>query len=198
MPLVLEGLVTTFSPDGGKHVAPMGPRFERGESDIVFELAPFQGSTTLANLMKHPEGVFHVTDDVLQVAKVLVGLPLDQSEWLLAWEIKGWLLKNACRALEFRVELTDLSAQRSRLSCTVVRRHQFRDMGCFNRARHAVMEAAILASRRNILPPGDLGFEMGKLAPLVEKTGGIEEKEAFRILEKLIEETIAGRLADRP
>jgi len=185
--MVFEGLVSTVDPGGGRHLAPMGPRFVSGEGDPFFELAPFQGSSTLKNLLAHRQGVFHVTDQVLLFAQALQGLA--QPEWLAATKIVGWVVSGSCRALEFTVVEADVQGQRSRLTCRVEHRHTFREMGAFNRARHAVIEGAILASRRHLIPLTELDRQLSALAPLVEKTGGKDEKTAFGLLLECVART---------
>lgn len=184
MAIVFEGLVSTLGPDGTRHLAPMGPRFANGEGDAFFELAPFQGSSTLANLLSHPWGVFHITDQVFFFVKSLLDQP--QVDWLPADVIQGWIIGGACRTLEFQVIASDLSAQRSRLTCQVVNRKHLREMGAFNRARHAIIEGAILYSRRHLLNPVDLADQFARLVPLVEKTGGEDEKTAFELLRNVL------------
>ena len=56
----------------------------------------------------------------------------------------------------------------------------------FNRAKHAVLEVAILATRIERLPRADILTEMERLTAVVEKTGGQEESEAFTFLAKYI------------
>ena len=64
--MILEGLVTTTDADGTPHLAPMGPT--RGRRLRSLLLRPFPTSNTYRNLVRHGEGVFHVTDDVLLIA----------------------------------------------------------------------------------------------------------------------------------
>ena len=71
MPLVLEGLVSTLDADGGPHRL-MGPQVPAVEFDR-FTLRPFPTSQTYRNLLAHGEGVLHVTDDVLLLAKAAIG-----------------------------------------------------------------------------------------------------------------------------
>src|ERR1700755_936224 len=72
MPLVLEGLVSTLDSDGRPHLAPMGPHVPAAEFDH-FNLRPFPTSLTFRNLKRHGEGVLHVTDDVLLLARAAIG-----------------------------------------------------------------------------------------------------------------------------
>jgi hypothetical protein len=52
----------------------------------------------------------------------------------------------------------------------------------FNRARHTVLEAAILATRIRFLPLEQILSEFERLQVIVEKTAGAQEREAMQIL----------------
>jgi uncharacterized protein len=52
----------------------------------------------------------------------------------------------------------------------------------FNRAKHAVIEAAILATRLHILEPSLVDADMKRLAISVGKTGAAAERRAFDFL----------------
>src|SRR5262249_7176639 len=69
--MILEGLVTTRSPQGAMPLAPMGPRVD--EEMRRFLLRPFPPSQPYRNLLAHPEGVLHVTDDALLLAQAAIG-----------------------------------------------------------------------------------------------------------------------------
>jgi uncharacterized protein len=75
----------------------------------------------------------------------------------------------------------------------VVDRGTIREFFGFNRAKHAVVEAAILATRTAFLPPEEIRGEFARLAVLVEKTGGPREHEAFEFLERFIDKATTTR-----
>jgi hypothetical protein len=52
----------------------------------------------------------------------------------------------------------------------------------FNRARHAVLEAAIYATRLHVLPRPFIESELARLQVIVDKTAGAEEFEAMALL----------------
>ena len=54
----------------------------------------------------------------------------------------------------------------------------------FNRARHAVLEASIIASRASLLPAGEIQAELERLQVLVDKTAGPREREAMEIVRR--------------
>jgi uncharacterized protein len=52
----------------------------------------------------------------------------------------------------------------------------------FNRARHAVLEAAILATRTHLIPLEEIRSEFARLQVIVDKTAGPREHEAMALL----------------
>ena len=181
--MILEGIVTTVSPAGTLNIAPMGPEIGPDPSMRRFELRPFRSSTTYENLKVCGEGVFHVTDDVLLLAQAAIGAPFEpEPELRSARAITGWILGGACRYYEFRTVNFDDRADRARIAVETLAEGRLRDFLGFNRARHAVVEAAILATRTAILPRSEILVEFGRLAVLVGKTGGPVEEKAFRLL----------------
>lgn len=182
--LILEGLVTSLNADGSANLSPMGPRTDRSITRLV--LRPFQASQTYQNLKGHGEGVFHVTDDVELIARAAIG-QLDALPPLVpASSIRGFIVADACRWFAFRVRELDDRAERTTIHCEVVDRGTLRDFLGFNRAKHAVLEAAILATRVGILPAEQIQGEMKRLASPVEKTAGDEERRAFALLTEYI------------
>jgi uncharacterized protein len=182
--LILEGIVTTVAVDGTVNIAPMGPAVEEGTALDRFVLRPFPTAQTYRNLRAHGEGVLHVTDDVLLLARAAVG-PVEPAPPLLAAsQVRGFVLAGACSYFEFRVDAFDESEPRVRIDAKVVHTGRLRDFFGFNRAKHAVVEAAILATRTHLLPLDQIEAEYRKLDVIVGKTGGAQEREAFDFLSK--------------
>ena len=187
--MILEGLVTTIADDGTVHIAPMGPLVESAPGDTDwrrFVLRPFRTAQTYRNLVAHPEGVLHVTDDVLLLARAAVGALDPLPPLVPATHVRGRVLRDCCRFYEFRVAARDDSAERARLDAEVVHCGRVRDFFGLNRAMHAVVEAAILATRLFMLPRDEIEAEYRKLAVLVEKTGGERERAAFAFLTEYV------------
>jgi uncharacterized protein len=191
MALVLEGLVSTLDAAGRPHLAPMGPHVPAADFDH-FTLRPFPSAQTYRHLKAHGEGVLHVTDDVLLIVRAALG-PVDPPpEWEAAEQVRGWVLRNCCRFFEFRVTSTNASEQRVRIDAVVVRTGRRQDFFGFNRAKHAVLEAAVLATRTALLPYAEIAAEYRRLAPIVEKTGGAAEHEAMALLVAHLDAVRAG------
>ncbi len=178
--MILEGIVTTVSATGEVNIAPMGP--DVGAVPDRFLLRPFRTSQTYRNLAAHGEGVLHVTDDVLLLARAALGPVTPPPALLPAAAVRGFILRDACRYSEFRVRRLDDREERCRIEAEVVHAGRLRDFFGFNRAKHAVVEAAILATRIAFLPRAQIEAEFRKLAVIVDKTGGPAEKEAFAFL----------------
>jgi hypothetical protein len=178
--MILEGIVTSLNPDGTLHIAPMGPSVETPLERFL--LRPFRTSQTCRNLLASREGVLHVTDDVLLLARAALGTVEHRPATFPPARVRGFVLADACRYYEFRVREVDDREDRVRLEAEVVHAGRLRDFFGFNRAKHAVVEAAILATRTDFLSLDAIEAEYRKLAVLVDKTGGPQEHEAFAIL----------------
>ena len=193
--MILEGIVTTVSPSGEVNIAPMGPRVD---GDMArFLLRPFPTSQTYRNLKVHDEGVFHVTDDVLLLARGALGTVEPLPALVPATAVRGRVLAGACRYYEFRVRSMDESEPRVRIEAEVVHAGRLRDFFGFNRAKHAIVEAAILATRTDFLPPEEIEAEFRRLAVLVDKTGGEQEREAFDFLKRHLARVLQQRAEGR-
>jgi hypothetical protein len=183
--MILEGIVTTLSPTGILNIAPMGPEVETGLERFV--LRPFRTAQTYQNLKAHPEGVLHVTDDVLLLAQAALGPVEPPRPCFPASHVQGWVLRDTCRYYEFRVTSVDDQQERARMEARVVGTGRLRDFFGFNRAKHAVVEAAILATRAGFLPLEPMRAQFRELEVLVNKTGGEAERAAFALLNAHIE-----------
>lgn len=191
--MILEGIVTTLDLHGTLNVAPMGPRV--GPSMARFVLRPFRSSTTYRNLRQHGEGVFHVTDDVLLLARTAIGLPPD-APTRPAEAVSGAVLLGSCRYYEFRVTDLDDRQERTTIQAETVASGRLRDFFGFNRAKHAVIEAAVLATRIDLLPLDEVLREFRRLAAPVEKTGGDDELAAFSLLLEHVRQAARARGLD--
>lgn len=178
--MILEGIVTTLSLDGAVNIAPMGPLVDVAMRQLT--LRPFQTSTTYQNLKQLGQGVLHVTDDVELLARAAIGRLETLPELVPAEGISGLRLADTCRWYSFRVCQIDDRSERSLIEADVVASGRVRDFFGFNRAKHAVLEAAILATRRHLLPAAEIAADFARLRVLVEKTGGGQEHRAFALL----------------
>jgi len=186
--MILEGLVTSLNAAGELNVAPMGPIVD--ESMTTLLLRPFQTSRTYRNLKEQSVGVFHVVDDVLLLAKAAIGQWAAESATLPAERIAGRVLAEACRWYEFEVEELDDSTERTSIKARVLHVGRLRDYFGLNRAKHAVVEAAILATRLNLLDHSTVRQQLEWLRIPVEKTAGPRETEAFALIEQFVGERL--------
>lgn len=178
--MILEAIVTTINEDGSTNISPMGPTVTEDLSQFV--LRPFDTSTTFANLKRTKSGVMHVTDDVLMFARSAIGDKPTEVRTKDADKVEGKILLDACRYYEFRVEFIDETGARMSLNCQTVGSGRLRDFWGFNRAKHAVIEAAILATRLDFLPGREVEESLSRLQTIVEKTAGPKETEAMKLI----------------
>jgi len=185
--MIVEGVVTSQSSDGVLNVAPMGPIVQGDFASLI--LRPFQSSTTCENLAATRCGVFHVVDSVELLARSAISQLTEVPPTRPATTVNGEILLNCCRWFEFRVTDCDLNAPRTVMQTEIVARGEERPFLGFNRARHAVLEAAIVATRVHLLHETDVRSQLTVLKSAVEKTGGLAESEAFAMLEDYIHES---------
>ncbi len=188
--MILEGIVTTLNEDGSPNISPMGPEVDTPLTTFV--LKPYKTSRTYENLKRHGEGVLHVTDDVELFARAAINHFDELPAMFSAEAVKGVVLADTCRWYAFRVADLNESEDRTRIECRVVDEGRVRDFFGFNRAKHAVIEAAILATRTAFLPQSDVTEALVRLRVIVEKTAGEQERRAFEALADHINRAYAG------
>ena len=171
--MILEGLVTTTDADGRPHLAPMGPTVNTDFTRLL--LRPFPTSQTGQNLIRHGEGVFHITDDAALIALSAAGLLKEVPPTRRAEKVKGFTLLDCCRSYEFIVRSIDSSQKRFELDASVVATAVHREFVGFNRARHALLEAAIFATRFHMISESEIDAEFDKLGTIIAKTGDATE-----------------------
>jgi uncharacterized protein len=175
---IVETVTTTINPDGTVNCAAMG--VEWGDETIVIK--PFRSTRTLRNLRATAAAVVNLTDDILLFTQAALGDPHPPTRDTAT--IDGAVLADACSWREVTVETIDESGPRARVTTHVVGRGAGREFLGFNRARHAVLEASIIASRAHLLPAGKIAAELERLQVLVDKTAGPREREAMELVRR--------------
>jgi hypothetical protein len=177
MPLIRETIVVTENAEGLPHIAPLGLIAE-GERWIV---APFRPSTTLENLRARPVATANLADD----ARVFAGCLTGRRDWPLVASAPGFPPRLADTLAHWRLEVVETREhpERPRFVCRVAARATHAAFAGFNRAFAAVVEAAVLASRLDLLPRDEIAAEFARLKVVVGKTAGPREAEAFGWLE---------------
>jgi len=166
----------------------MGTLVDDGITQFV--LRPYKSSKTYANLKRTRQGVLHVTDDVELLARAAVKRLDPLPSLAKAKKVDGLVIVDACRWYEFEVTSLEDLAQRTTVACTVVAKGRIRDFFGFCRAKHAVVEAAILATRLEFLSADQVRDELRRLAVLIDKTAGPRERKAFDLLGEYVEERL--------
>lgn len=187
--MILEGIATTIDEAGRVNIAPMGPHVDAAMQHLV--LRPYQTAQTFANLQGRGQGVFHVTDNVELLAQAAIGQITESPAMRPATAVDGFILEEACRWYAFRVTSIDTEQPRATILAEVVDSGRQRDFFGFNRAKHAVLEAAILATRVELLPADDILAEFHRLEVWVRKTGGEAEHRAFDLLTHYVQRAIS-------
>lgn len=184
--MIVESIVTTLDAAGRPNFAPMG--VEWGEETIV--LKPFLETATFRNLRAGGAAVVNLTDDV----RVFVRAALRDAVFPArpAAAVDGVVLEAATSWREVTVASIDDAPPRARIAARVVHAGRGVEALGFSRARHAVLEGTILATRTHLIAADEIRREIQRLAVLVEKTAGPREHEAWaELLDALAERGVA-------
>jgi uncharacterized protein len=184
--VIVETIVTTIDADRRVNVAPMGVEW----GDTVIVLKPFLETATYRNVRATGAAVVNLVDDVRLFAAAAISNP--QYPTVPAAIVQGVVLADACAWREVEVRAVDSTPPRSRIETVVVHRGMRREFIGFNRARHAVLEAAIYATRLHLLSPAFIEEEFARLQVIVDKTAGPAEVEAMELLTRHVRGVLAG------
>jgi hypothetical protein len=179
--VIVETIVTTTDAAGTINFAPMGVEWD----EEIIVLKPFLETTTFRNLSATRVAVVNLTDDAMLFAQGAISSP--QFPSLSAQVVAGVVLQAACSWRELEITTIDATPPRSRIETRVVHRGVRREFIGFNRARNAVLEAAILATRTHLLPAEEIRREYARLQIVVDKTAGPREREAMELLTRYVE-----------
>jgi uncharacterized protein len=185
--VIIESILTTMDEQGKVNFAPMG--VEWGEQQITIK--PYQETTTFRNLMATRAAVLNLTDNVMLFAQGALSDP--QFPAFPASVVRGVVLEDACSWRELEVRETDTSAPRARIVTDVAHRGFRREFLGFNRARHAVLEATILATRTHFLPHDQIRAEIERLQVIVDKTAGPQEHAAMAFVTDFVRSVTENR-----
>lgn len=172
--MIRETIVTTISPEGVPHVAPMGAT----PAEDGWLLQPFRPSTTLDNFLATRCGCVNFTDD----ARVFAGcVTKRQTDWptVKTELVDSVRLEAALAVHEIHVERVEDNGQRPKLHCSIAHRANLKPFPGLNRAVAAVLEGSVLVSRLKMLPAEKIDEEFGYLQIAINKTAGAHELEAW-------------------
>jgi hypothetical protein len=178
--MIVETIVTTVGDDGSVNCAPMG--VDWSEDAII--LKPFLDTATYRNVVTTGSAVVNITDDVRLFARAAISNPPHPT--VPATIVRGVVLADCCSWREIEARSIDSTPPRSRIETSVVHRGVRREFIGFNRARHAVLETAIYATRLHMLSRAFVESELARLQVIVDKTAGPHEIEAMALLTDFI------------
>lgn len=186
--MIREVIITTSSPDGVLHIAPMGVHVVEQDEMLIL---PFRPSVTLDNMLATNHAVINYCDDVRIFAGSLTG----RCDWpsVAAETIPGRRLASTLAHSELVLNRMEDDSLRPRLHCHVVHEVNHRPFRGFNRAQYSVIEAAILVSRLERLPRDKILAELAYLRIGLDKTAGPDEMEAWNWLQQKVDDFLLGK-----
>ncbi len=182
--MIIEVIFSTLDENGRPNFAPMGVTW--GKDELIVH--PFRNTDTYRNLTTTGCGVANVTDNVLLFAQSALSDPIFPH--FDARHVRSIVLEDVCywrEAIVTEVGRGDMRARpepgrRAEIRCRVVGQGWRRDFLGFNRAKNAVIEAAIVATRLHLHDQAEVQAAFRRYQEMVDKTGGTQEREAMQYL----------------
>lgn len=179
--MIIEGLITCAVGDPSPpHIAALGPVVN--EDLTQWTLRPFQSSKIFSLLRERSTCVFHSTDDALPVVQLVLGLTPEFTFRQLGSDI--WVIEQACHWYQLQIDHWDVSGPRSQATAHLVNQGELRTFWGWNRAKHALIEAAIWISRASLMQEHELREQLSLLRSPIEKTAGPREMQAWSLIEE--------------
>ncbi|MBN3752146.1 DUF447 family protein [Paraburkholderia sp. Tr-20389] len=174
--MIHETVVTTVTPEGKPHIAPMGVR----QQGNTFLLMPFLPSATYDNVISTGCAVVNFTTDV----RVFAGCVTGRRTWptVAVDHVRCVRLADTLAHAELRLASVNDDAQRPTLVMECVARCTDAPFTGLNRAQAAVIEGAVLVSRLAMLPREKIEAEVAYLSIAIDKTAGPREQQAWQWL----------------
>jgi hypothetical protein len=179
--VIIESIVTTLNEQSKANFAPMGVTI--GDGEIL--IRPYKDSATCRNLVATGTAVVNLTDNCRLFAESAISSP--QFPTFPSELVPGLVLTDACSYYECSVMHADTASERATFRCKIVKKAVLREFIGFNRAKNAIIEATILATRIRFLGVAQVLEEYRRLAEIVRKTGGEQEAQAMQYLQDYVE-----------
>ena len=174
MTYVRETIVTTKNIDQSIKKSPLGIYIEEN----TLKIRPFKPSSSLENILRNGSGVINYIDDVRIFASCIVKKNIN-IKFVETNKIDCSRIKNAVSHTEFIVEKVDENKERPTIICKPINEEIHKMYYGFNRAKSAVIELCILASRLGIIDSKKIEDEIKYLEIAINKTAGTNEIEAW-------------------
>jgi uncharacterized protein len=180
--MIIETIVSTLDESGVPNFAPMGVTIDENEKFIT--VRPYRNTRTRRNLISSGHGVVNFSDDAL--AYVQCGLYHAILPHFPASAVPGVVYQETCSWQEMALVSQGGSDERAELQFRILHKGRHKDFLGFCRARNAVIEATILATRLKFYDPDVVNQRLIQFREIIEKTGGIAEKQAFQLIQDFV------------
>tara|TARA_B100001173_G_C15997351_1_gene551759 strand:+ start:916 stop:1485 length:570 start_codon:yes stop_codon:yes gene_type:complete len=181
MTYVRETIVTTKNIDNSIKISPLGIYIDEN----ILRIKPFKPSISLDNILRNKSGVINYVDDVRVFASCIVKNDI-KIELTKVDKIDCSRIKSAVSHTEFIIDHVKDDNLRPTIICKPVNEEIHRMYYGLNRAKSAVLELCILASRLGIIDDEKIKNEIKYLNIAIEKTAGRNELEAWKWLNDYI------------
>ncbi len=182
--MIFETIVSTLDKNKEINFAPFG--IKKSKNTIL--ISPFVPSKTLNNLKENKFAVVNYTDRSEFFVDCIVGKIKFKKE--KCKNFPGFFINDALSFDQVTVKKILPDKIRPVFVCEINKSYQLKRFEGHNRARSAIIEACILASRVKMLPKDKIMSELEYLNISVSKTAGDSEKKSWKKISNFINSKI--------
>ena len=128
--------------------------------------------------------VIHITDDARLLVDAIVGFESQPPHEFI--DGAGYILTATNRAFALKLSDWQMTPPRASVIGEIKFCRELRPHSGWNRAKHAILEATIDATRIGLLPAGTIYEKIRIAEAMVAKTGGTTEEAAIRRLREFV------------
>ncbi len=182
--MIIETIVSTINVNGEVNFSPFG--IIKKKNDIF--ISPYIPSKTLLNLESTKQAVINYTDNSSFFVDCIIGNKNFKKKKCKNFD--GFFLEGCSLYEEVVVKKIIKDEIRPTFECRILKTINLKKYEGHNRAKSAIIEACILASRIKLLEKEKIFKELDYLKIAVQKTAGLIEKRSWKKIWKYINDKI--------
>ena len=182
--MIIETIISTMSKEKKPQTSPFGIK----KKNKLVLISPYLPSTTHTNMLENKFASISYTDN----ASIFVECIIKNQNFLMkkCTSIEAYYVKDSLRHDEVKVVNYIKDDERPTFECEIIHSENHGSFLGINRARNALIEACILATRINLLPKKKILSELEYLENAILKTSGKIEQMSWNKLKKFIDKKI--------
>ena len=183
--MIIESIITSSDKAGCVNVAPFGIKL----NEDIITISPYIPSKTLENILYNNSLVINYVDDANIYVDCIVGekkFKLNKCKKLNCYYLKNSIIHHEAKVIDYKPDPV-----RPIFECKIIYSENHNDFMGINRARSALIEACILATRTSYLGKSKILSDLEYLSNAINKTSGKIEKKSWTKIKNFINKKLS-------